>query len=247
MTGDGPIGYYLHRLFGRKWFSGDAELEAGCGIVPIEYRDKSLVHTLQWAIGLEWYLLINDPWRIAMSTDHPNGGSFLAYPEIIALLMDRNRRDEMMKRAPAGFRERCTLADLSREYTLYEIAIITRAAPARMLGLKQKGHLGPGADADVTIYNRSGDIQEMFSTPRWVLKSGEVVVRNGELQTSWPTGEHNSPESGRLLHARPEYDRSSERDIREWFEANYTLRMANYVIRDHELGRHEVVDTRSLL
>ena len=26
-----------------------------------------------------------------MSTDHPNGGSFLAYPEIIALLMDRER------------------------------------------------------------------------------------------------------------------------------------------------------------
>ncbi len=71
MTGDGPLGYYLHKIFGRKWFSADTEMEAGCGIVPVEYRDKSFVHALQWAIGLEWYLLAKDPWRIAMSTDHP--------------------------------------------------------------------------------------------------------------------------------------------------------------------------------
>src|SRR6185312_2450900 len=59
MTGDGPLGYYLHKVTGRKWFSGDTEMETGCGIVPIEYKDKSLVHSLQWAIGLEWYLLAN--------------------------------------------------------------------------------------------------------------------------------------------------------------------------------------------
>jgi len=241
MTGDGPVGYYLHRLFGRKWFSADAEFEAGCGIVPIEYRNKSLVHTLQWAIGLEWYLLVDDPWRIAMSTDHPNGGSFLAYPEIIALLMDRERRNEMLSRAPAGVRERCTLGDLTREYTLNEIAIITRAAPARMLGLRQKGHLGPGADADVTIYNRSDDIQEMFSTPRYVLKGGRMVVENGELRTDWPSDDPDDASLGRLLHVRPGYDVACERDIRQWFESNYTMRMANYTIREDELGRHEVV------
>ena len=33
-----------------------------------------------------------------MSTDHPNGGSFLAYPEIVQLLMDRTYRREMLKR-----------------------------------------------------------------------------------------------------------------------------------------------------
>jgi formylmethanofuran dehydrogenase subunit A len=108
MTGDGPLGYFLHKVTGRKWFSGDIEMESGCGIVPITYQDSSLVHALQWAIGLEWYLLVDDPWRIAMSTDHPNGGSFLAYPEIIALLMDRNRREEVLKRVPKGVLKRCT-------------------------------------------------------------------------------------------------------------------------------------------
>lgn len=117
MTGDGPLGYFLHQIFHRKWFSGDTEMEAGCGIVPITYKDKSMVHSLQWAIGLEWYLLMIDPWRVAMSTDHPNGGSFLAYPEIIALLMDRGRRQDVIAGLPEGIREKCTLGDITREYS----------------------------------------------------------------------------------------------------------------------------------
>ena len=37
---------------------------------------------------LELLLLIKDPWRIYLTTDHPNGGCFWRYPEIIRLLMD---------------------------------------------------------------------------------------------------------------------------------------------------------------
>src|SRR5262245_40963220 len=142
MTGDGPLGYYLHKVTGRKWTNADTEMEAGCGIVPIRYKEKSFVHALQWAIGLEWYLLVQDPWRVAMSTDHPNGGSFLAYPEIVQLLMDRTYRQEVLKRVHPRVLERSTLKDLTREYSLYEIAIITRAGPAKLLGLPNKGHLG---------------------------------------------------------------------------------------------------------
>src|SRR5205823_11040573 len=121
----------------------------------------SFVHALQWAIGLEWFLLVRDPWRMALTTDHPNGGSFLAYPEIIAWLMSRDLRRSMLDRLPARVRERCSLADLGREYSLNEIAIITRAAPARILGLSNKGHLGAGADGDVTIYAPSDDRRAM--------------------------------------------------------------------------------------
>ena len=232
MTGDGPLGYYLHKVFGRKWFNSDTEMEAGCGIVPVEYKDKSLVHSLQWAIGLEWYLLTQDPWRIAMSTDHPNGGSFLAYPEIIALLMDRGRRQEVLQRVPAGLRERCTLPDLTREYTLNEITIITRAAPARMLGLDNKGHLGPGADADITIYQPEDDIQRMFELPRYVLRRGEVVVDGGEIRSST---------DGRLLHVAPGYDEGCVPDIQEWFEKNYSIQFRNYPVDPSYLHEHEII------
>jgi formylmethanofuran dehydrogenase subunit A len=246
MTGDGPLGYYLHKVFGRKWFSADTEMEAGCGIVPIEYRDKSLVHTLQWAIGLEWYLLATDPWRVGMSTDHPNGGSFLAYPEIIALLMDRTRREEILKRAPKGFRERCTLAEITREYTLNEIAIITRAAPARMLGLDRKGHLGSGADADITIYNRDADIQKMFEMPRYVIKAGYVVVENGEvrLPDAEAAANGHDPSMGNLLHVAPHYDEECLPHIQKWFEESYSIQFRNYPVDPAYLHKHEVVSVR---
>jgi formylmethanofuran dehydrogenase subunit A len=232
MTGDGPLGYFLHKVMGRKWFSGDTEMEAGCGIVPITYKNSSMVHTLQWAIGLEWYLLINDPWQIAMTTDHPNGGSFMAYPEIIALLMDRNRREEVLNKAPDIVREKCTLSELTREYTLNEIAIITRAAPARILGLKQKGHLGPGADGDVTIYNPNDDIQEMFELPRYVVASGQIVVDDGELKQD---------RTGTTFHVAPSYDEDVVPHIREWFEKYYTIQFSNYPVDDHYLRHGQVI------
>jgi formylmethanofuran dehydrogenase subunit A len=36
----------------------------------------------------------------------------------------------------------------------------------------------------------------------------------------------------------PAYDTACEADIRDWFEANYTVQMSNYTIREEELGRH---------
>ena len=231
MTGDGPLGYFLHKVTGRKWFNGDTECEAGCGIVPITYRDKSLVHSLQWAIGLEWYLLVKDPWQIAMSTDHPNGGSFVAYPEIIALLMSRDYRREVLKRLPAQVKDRCVLADLDREYTLNEIAIITRAAPARMLGLNEKGHLAPGADADITIYTPNADMQATFELPRFVIKAGEVVVEQGELRRT---------PFGPTLVANPAFDEGVLPGVKDWFESNYSIRFANYSVTDEYLSRGAV-------
>ena len=179
MTADGPVGEYLAKLTGRKWLSHDIELETGCGVVPIRYEEKSLVHATQWAIGLEWLLSVSDPWKIALSTDHPNGGSFLAYPQIIALLMDRGRRQDYWKRLPPKLSKRSNLIDHTREYSLAEIATITRAAPARILGLEHKGHLGVGADADITIHQPSSDIERMFSIPRYVIKDGTVTLDDG--------------------------------------------------------------------
>ncbi len=229
MTGDGPLGHYLHKVTGRKWFSGDVELEGGCGIVPITYRDKSFVHALQWAIGLEWYLLVNDPWRIAMSTDHPNGGSFLAYPEIIALLMERSRRDEYLARLPQRLRQQCTLGELTREYTLNEIAIITRASPARLLGLKNKGHLGPGADADITVYSRNPDLEEMFRMPRYVFSRGTMVIDDGEIR---------AVTQGSALLVRPPQNFEATPVIRDWFDRNSTLQFENFILSEGDLGNH---------
>jgi formylmethanofuran dehydrogenase subunit A len=233
MTGDGPLAYILHQISGRKWVNVDVECEEGCGIVPIEYKDKNYVHTTQWAIGLEWFLLMRDPWRIALSTDHPNGASFVAYPQIIRLLMDREYRRETLKKVNPKAIAKTSLPDQDREYSLFEIAIVTRAGPARILGLKHKGHLGIGADADVTVYDKHEDKEKMFANPRYVIKEGQVIVEDGHIRQET---------YGKTVFVSPKYDIAIEKDIREFFKKYYTIEFENYPVQqEHYLLRpHEV-------
>jgi formylmethanofuran dehydrogenase subunit A len=222
VTADGAVEYLLHMSTGRKWVNVDIELETGCGIVPYTYRDTAAVAALQWVVGLELFLLSPDPWRLVLSTDHPNGGSFMSYPELIRLLMDRSYRDDRLKQINQKHLAGSALADgLSREYTLSEIAIITRAGPARLLGLENKGHLGVGAEADVTIYARSANAAEMFATPRYVIKAGTLVVEEGQLRRAPP---------GARLHVNPGYDRAVEQDLRKYFEQNVSIAFDNYAV-----------------
>ena len=237
MTGDGPLGYFLHNVYGAKWFSGDIEMEAGCGIAPIKYRNKSLVHAIQWAVGLEWYLMAKDPWRVVMSTDHPNGGSFLAYPQIIRLLMDSAYRREIIKLAHPVVRERSCLPDLEREYSLQEICIITRAGPARILGLKNKGHLGVGADADITLYLPNENQEAMFAVPRYVIKAGQIVVEDGDIR---------DPLEGKTLHVAPERDDALMPLVKEWFEQHYSVQFDNYPVESDYLDDPQQVPCRPM-
>lgn len=224
ITADAPVEYLLHKSSGRRWTNIDIELETGCGIVPLSYQDKAAVSALQWAIGLELFLLSQDPWRVVLSTDHPNGGSFLSYPALIQLLMDRSVRDDQLKRVNPKLLAGSALADgLAREYSLNEIAIITRAGPARLLGLTGKGHLGVGADADVTIYSRQSDLAAMFSTPRYVVKAGTVIVEEGHLRRA---------PAGRRLRLAPGYDRAVVPGLRRHFEQYSTVSFDNYPVAD---------------
>jgi formylmethanofuran dehydrogenase subunit A len=234
MTADGPLGYHLHRATHRKWFNRDVEMESGCGIVPIRYRQRSQFHATQWAIGLEWFLSMSDPWRIALTTDHPNGGSFLAYPEIIRLLMDREYRKEASRGVNQTALSRSRLPELDREYTLAEIAVITRAAPARLLGLADRGHLGPGAHADVVLYDDTGPPGATFASPRVVIKSGEVIVEDGEIRRDT---------RGQTLYVDAPWDEAILPAIEKWFSDFYTIQLENYPVDMAYLSRAARVPT----
>jgi len=238
MTADGPVAAMLRDLGAEEWFNHDTEVETGCGIVPYRYRASTYVHALQWGIGLELFLLGRDPWQVMLSTDHPNGGSFLSYPKLIRLLMDRAFREDQIGRANQRAIRRTALLDgLDREYSLNEIAIITRAAPARRLGLRDKGHLGVGADADVTIYHDRADREEMFATPRYVIKAGEVVVEEGELRLI---------DDGVLLSSHAGFDPEVVHVLAPLFGERYTVAFEHYPVRDPALREPaRVVEARS--
>jgi formylmethanofuran dehydrogenase subunit A len=232
ITADGPWQHLLYKLTGRKWGNIDVENETGCGVVPYVYKEKNHVNAVQWAVGLELLLLIDDPWRIYLTTDHPNGAAFWRYPEIIRLLMDKDFRKEQMKKLSTKTLKTIILPELDREYTLYEIAIITSAGPARALGLPQKGHLGLGADADIAIFNENKDVAHMFAYPRYVIKGGEVVIEEGEIRRVV---------EGKGLLVHPSYDEKVEDFIRPLFQQYYTMSFDNYPV---ELERIEHAEVR---
>ena len=122
-----------------------------------------------------------------------------------------------------AMRRTVLLDDLEREYSLYEIAIITRAGPARLLGLREKGHLGAGADADVTVYVDREDREEMFAVPRYVLKDGRVIVEDGELRDTV---------AGSQLRVAVDHDPEVERLLEPLFDEHYTVRFADYPVRE---------------
>jgi formylmethanofuran dehydrogenase subunit A len=191
MTADGPFQFDLYKLTGNKWANHDVETETSSGIVPFRYRRKSYVNAVQWSIGLELALLIKDPWKIYLTTDHPNAGPFTHYPKIIGWLMSKKARKATLKKIHPRARSRGLLPSMDREYTFYELAIATRAGQAKALGLKNKGHLGVGADADIAVYNLNPQttdpsrkyktLRKAFKRAAYTIKGGEIVAKNGEI------------------------------------------------------------------
>lgn len=228
---------YAGSAFGspKKSVLMDIECDAGCGVVPFRYRDKNFVNALQWAIGLELFLLADDPWRLFLTTDHPNGAPFTSYPHLIRLLMDRSFRNDMLATINPDAAASSTLATLTREYSFYEIAILTRAGPARSLGLDTLGHLGIGARGDVTVYTDHPDRERMFQRPKFVFKAGEMIVRDGVL-VSCPTG---------ATHVvKPAYDRGIEQHIAEYYRRFMTVRPNNLRVAAGEIeddGRGQLI------
>ena len=100
MTGDGPAIHDLYMLSGQKWSNTDVEMECGSGVLPFTYLKSSPVSAVQWSIGLEVLLLVNDPWKTIMTTDHPNGGMFTQYPQLITWLMSKKARDDTAQGMP---------------------------------------------------------------------------------------------------------------------------------------------------
>jgi len=233
MTADGPFQLILSQLSGHKWVNSDVEAETSGGIVPFTYRKSNYVNAIQWTNSLEIALLIKDPWRIFMTTDHPNGGPFTAYPKVLAWLYSKKARDATQKKTNAKSKKKSILASLDRELSLYEIAIVTRAGPAKALNMKNKGHLGVGADADVAIFNINPekiDIAKKFRTARrafahaaYTIKAGEIIVKDGVVvqhvdgQTIWADVKMNNP-----LEITDE--------VRKKFKDYYSIEYENYGI-----------------
>lgn len=236
MTADGPFEFTLYQLSGHKWVNSDVETETSGGIIPMSYKKNSSVNATQWSIGLELSLLIKDPWKVFMTTDHPNAGPFFKYPRILAWLTSKKARMATLGHCSKKAQKKSLLPSIDRELTLYELAIMTRAGTAKALGLKNKGHLGVGADADIAIYNINPETQDIavdykrarkaFGHASYTIKDGQVVVKDGEIVGT---------ASGRTiwLDVQTKEPCVIDDEMKRKFKQYWTMEYDNYPVEDH--------------
>ena len=248
MTADGPFQFDLYGLTGNKWVNHDVETETSAGIVPFRYRRRSYVHAIQWSIGLELALLVKNPWKIFLTTDHPNGGPFTSYPRIIAWLMSKEARKATMKRLNPRARSRSLLPSTSRELTFQDIAIMTRAGQAKTLGLDNKGHLGVGADADVAIYDvnpKTTDPSQQYKAVRKAFKHAAYTIKGGEIVVKQDRIVQQVTGSTIWLDLQTSEPAEINEDMKRRFREYWTVEYDNYPVSDHYIESSQPVTVRT--
>jgi formylmethanofuran dehydrogenase subunit A len=154
--------------------------------------------------------------------------------------MSKKARERMMKKINRKAQSKSLLSTIDREYTPYEIAIATRAGQAKALGLRNKGHLGLGADADLAIYGLNPEKTDLSKYPRrirrafqnaaYTIKNGQVVVKNGEIVKSV---------EGKTFWVDVETKAAANETLsifQENFKKYYTVQYENYTVPEHHLA-----------
>ena len=251
MTADAPMEYDLFKLSGLKWANKDIECETAAGIIPCIYSGRSPVGALQWAIGLELFLHLKNPWQVCLTTDHPNAGPFIRYPRIISWLMSNQRRMEMIENGEVHkwVQKRTTLPTLEREYDFNDIAIITRAAPAKIYGFRDRGALTPGYKADIAVYDinpneidpsrQYAEIEKGFSLADYTIKDGQILVKDKEIvkvkesQNMWVNVQGYEHEEQNVINK-----------IMPFFTQYYSVKWENYPVHDHYVSNPIRIDVK---
>ena len=163
------------------------------------------------------------------------------YPRLISWLMSKKARQRTLNKINKNAARRLHLAGIDREYDFNEIAIITRAGTAASLGFSDKGHLGVGAQADVAIYNINPEkidpskdykaVKKAFKQTAYTIKDGIVVMKEGQLvadvrgKTYWVNSQVADEDlTDRVL-----------KDVKDKFEAYYSIKLSNYPVQDSYL------------
>ena len=252
MTADAPTQYDLYKISGLKWANKDIEVETAAGLLPSIYSAKEPVSAFQWAIGLEFLLGVKDLEKMVLTTDSPNGGPFIRYPKIISWIMSNEKLNDMLDNEVHPWASnRTSLPSYDREYSWYEIAQITRSTPAKILGLEDRGHLGVGAKADVSVYdinvddfdptskNNSKVIEDKLLNALYTIKDGQILVKDGKIIKTTPSRHIWTNVCG-----LEEKEEKLVETIKPEFNRFYTIKYENYGVPEHYTKPEKRVDIK---
>jgi formylmethanofuran dehydrogenase subunit A len=162
--------------------------------------------------------------------------------------MSKKAREATLKKINPKARSRSLLPTIDRELGFYEIAIVTRAGQAKALGLKNKGHLGVGADADIAIYNFNSEtmdqsrkykaLRRAFKRAAYTIKGGQVVVKDGKVlkhidgATMW-------------LDVQTSEEAKITEEMKRRFKEYWTVEFENYPVSEDYLAISQPITVKA--
>jgi formylmethanofuran dehydrogenase subunit A len=195
----------------------------GDSFVSLRQFDKANKHDCQlWENGLTLALQATNKWQVQLSLNFPHYSHIKNVPKIATWLLSSQAREGFMSDMSQEFLSNSMLSGTEDVLSFYEYVIITRASPAKSLGLGHiKGGFTPGADGDVNILNIKIDdmnlskdyseLQKSLETMDSVIKSGEIVKKEDKFMLNnhgkifWSEGTIERKEKERFLAKKREF------------------------------------------
>ncbi len=204
-----------------KLVSSAIESEGDSFVSMRKFKKENYNDCILWANAIDLALNIRNKFQISLSLNYPNYSNINNIPEIATWLISKNARANFMKEMNKEFLKNNKLQNSDKCLTFNELVILTRASPAKSLGLGSiKGNLGVGADADINILdidirdiNLEKDFETLktaFSNIEYVIKAGKIIKKeeNIDLESNglifWTEGKIEKKEAKKLILSRKE-------------------------------------------
>ena len=204
-----------------KLVSSAIESEGDSFVSMRNFKKENYHDCILWANALDLALNIKNKFQISLSLNFPNYSDINNVPEISTWLVSKIARANFMRDMNKNFLKINKLQNIDKSLTFNELVILTRASPAKSLGLGSiKGNLGVGADADINILdidigeiNLEKDFEILktaLSNIEYVIKAGKIIKieENIDLESNglifWTEGKIEKKEAKKLILSKKE-------------------------------------------
>ncbi|MHA1150144.1 MAG: amidohydrolase family protein [Promethearchaeota archaeon] len=199
-----------------------AEFEGDSFSTLRSFRKSNPVHCRLWANAIDLALNVQDKWKVQLSVNYPNYGDINDIPLIASWLLSQEARNKFAEDMGPEFASGEFLKENHGTLSFNEFIIISRASPAKSLGLMEiKGNLGIGADGDLNILDIDiGDLDpkkeydkiiQTLSNIEYVIKDGKIIKNaekfdlNPQGKILWSEGMIDFKDSSFILNKKKDF------------------------------------------
>ena len=205
-----------------KLISSAVEFEGDSFVSMRSLHKTDYKACILWANALDLALNAKNRYQLSLSLNFPNYAKITDIPEIITWLVSKEARENYMKGMNDKFLNKNVLLSNEKELSFPEIVCLTRANPAKILGLGSiKGNLGLNSDADINILDINitdtdlskeyEKLKSSLSNIEYVIKSGKIVKKQNKIDTSsnglifWSEGQVEKEGKSLIMSRKEEF------------------------------------------